>query len=200
MSDLKELDKTYVAGTYARFPVALVRGEGSLAYDEDGKRYIDMGSGIGVTAFGFADGLWQQAVTAQLGMLQHTSNLYYSEPCVRLAKMLCERTGMKKVFFSNSGGLLHHRHPEKQLPRPDHYHPGRHRPGPLPRTVPAPDPGLRPYPRQRHRRSGENPVSAQGGGSAPGVHPGGRRRGASECRLCSGSRQTLQGAGCAADN
>ena len=103
MSDLKELDKTYVAGTYARFPVALVRGEGSLAYDEDGKRYIDMGSGIGVTAFGFADKLWQQAVTEQLSVLQHTSNLYYTQPCVLLARQLCQKTGMKKVFFSNSG-------------------------------------------------------------------------------------------------
>ena len=103
MSDLKQLDETYVAGTYARFPVALVRGEGSLVYDEDGKRYIDMGSGIGVTAFGIADQQWQQAVTAQLGVLQHTSNLYYTQPCVLLAQQLCQKTGMKKVFFSNSG-------------------------------------------------------------------------------------------------
>ena len=103
MSDLKQLDETYVAGTYARFPVALMRGEGSLVYDEDGKRYIDMGSGIGVTAFGIADQQWQQAVTAQLGVLQHTSNLYYTQPCVLLAQQLCQKTGMKKVFFSNSG-------------------------------------------------------------------------------------------------
>ena len=103
MSDLMQLDEAYVAGTYARFPVALVRGEGALAYDESGKRYIDMGSGIGVTAFGFADKQWQQAVTDQLGMLQHTSNLYYTQPCALLAQQLCRRTGMKKVFFSNSG-------------------------------------------------------------------------------------------------
>lgn len=103
MSDLKQLDETYVAGTYARFPVTLMRGEGSLVYDEDGKRYIDMGSGIGVTAFGIADQQWQQAVTAQLGVLQHTSNLYYTQPCVLLAQQLCQKTGMKKVFFSNSG-------------------------------------------------------------------------------------------------
>lgn len=103
MSDLKQLDETYVAGTYARFPVALVRGEGSLVYDEDGKRYIDMGSGIGVTAFGIADKQWQQAVTQQLGVLQHTSNLYYTQPCALLAQQLCQKTGMKKVFFSNSG-------------------------------------------------------------------------------------------------
>ena len=96
MSDLKQLDETYVAGTYARFPVALMRGEGSLVYDEDGKRYIDMGSGIGVTAFGIADQQWQQAVTEQLGVLQHTSNLYYTQPCVLLAQQLCKKTGMKK--------------------------------------------------------------------------------------------------------
>lgn len=100
---LKTLDQTYVANTYARFPVDLVSGSGSLVYDAAGKAYIDMGSGIGVTAFGIADPVWQEAVTKQLGMLQHTSNLYYTEPCARLAELLCTRTGMKKVFFCNSG-------------------------------------------------------------------------------------------------
>lgn len=103
MSELKNIDKEYVANTYARFPVALVSGKGSLVYDEEGREYIDMGSGIGVTAFGIADDPWQQAVTEQLGKLQHVSNLYYTEPCALLAKLLCQRTGMKKVFFSNSG-------------------------------------------------------------------------------------------------
>ena len=97
------LDKEYVAGTYGRFPVELVSGKGSYFYDADGKRYIDMGSGIGVTALGTGDEGWLAAVTAQLSKLQHTSNLYYTEPCALLAKALCERTGMKKVFFSNSG-------------------------------------------------------------------------------------------------
>jgi acetylornithine/N-succinyldiaminopimelate aminotransferase len=96
-------DKEYVAGTYGRFPVELVSGKGSIFFDADGKRYIDMGSGIGVTAFGTADEEWLAAVTAQLNKLQHTSNLYYTEPCALLAKALCEKTGMKKVFFSNSG-------------------------------------------------------------------------------------------------
>ncbi len=100
---LRALDQTYIAHTYARFPVDLVRGEGSLAYDEAGKAYIDMGSGIGVTAFGFADPVWCEAVKAQLVKLQHTSNLYYTEPCAKLAELLCERTGMKRVFFCNSG-------------------------------------------------------------------------------------------------
>ena len=103
MPDIKAIDKEYVANTYARFPVLLERGKGSLVYDEAGKEYIDMGSGIGVTAFGIADDIWREAVTAQLDTLQHMSNLYYTEPCALLAKELCARTGFKKVFFANSG-------------------------------------------------------------------------------------------------
>lgn len=98
-----ELDKAYVAGTYARFPVHIVEGKGSYVYDEQGKEYIDMGSGIAVNTFGIADQVWVAAVTAQLGKVQHTSNLYYTDPCAKLAQMLCERTGMNKVFFGNSG-------------------------------------------------------------------------------------------------
>ncbi len=103
MSTIIENDKAYIAGTYARFPVALASGRGSLCYDEAGKEYIDLGTGIAVNIFGFADPGWTAAVTKQLSVLQHASNLYYTEPDTRLAKMLCERTGMKKVFFSNSG-------------------------------------------------------------------------------------------------
>ena len=103
MSNLQQKDKAYVAGTYARFPVEIVSGKGSIVYDENGKRYIDMGSGIGVTAFGIADDAWVKAVTEQLGKVQHMSNLYYTAPCAELAELLCTRTGMKKVFFSNSG-------------------------------------------------------------------------------------------------
>ena len=103
MSELKTIDKEYIANTYARFPVELVWGKGSLVYDETGREYIDMGSGIGVTAFGIADDEWKAAVTEQLGKLQHMSNLYFTEPCAMLAKLLCEKTGMKKVFFCNSG-------------------------------------------------------------------------------------------------
>ena len=100
---IADIDSAYVAGTYKRFPIELVRGEGSHAFDAQGKRYIDMGSGIGVNAFGYADKQWQHAVVSQMGTLQHTSNLYYTKPCAQLAKLLCERTGMKKVFFGNSG-------------------------------------------------------------------------------------------------
>ena len=103
MSELMNIDKTYIANTYARFPVEIASGKGSLLYSPEGKRYIDMGSGIGVTAFGNGDDIWKEAVVAQLGRVQHTSNLYYTEPCAMLAKLLCERTGMKKVFFGNSG-------------------------------------------------------------------------------------------------
>ncbi len=99
----KELDEKFVAPTYGRFNVALTKGKGSTLYDENGKEYIDFGSGIGVTAFGIADEEWKKAVINQLDKLQHTSNLYYTAPCAELAKLLCEKTGMKKVFFSNSG-------------------------------------------------------------------------------------------------
>ncbi len=103
MSDIKAKDKAFVADTYARFDVAIVSGIGSELYDENDKRYIDMGSGIGVTAFGSADIEWVNAVTKQLMRVQHTSNLYYTEPCARLAELLCKKTGMSKVFFGNSG-------------------------------------------------------------------------------------------------
>ena len=100
---IKELDKQYVANTYARFPIVLTDGQGSVVIDEVGREYIDLGTGIAVNTFGVADSEWISAVTDQLGKIQHTSNLYYSEPCARLAKMICERTGMSKVFFGNSG-------------------------------------------------------------------------------------------------
>ncbi|MBR6426540.1 MAG: acetylornithine/succinylornithine family transaminase [Clostridia bacterium] len=98
-----EKDKEYIAGTYKRFPVQIVSGKGSVLKDVNGKEYIDMGCGIGVTSFGIADEQWQRAVIEQIGKVQHTSNLYYTEPCAMLAEQLCRRTGMKKVFFSNSG-------------------------------------------------------------------------------------------------
>ena len=100
---IMDMDKAYVAGTYKRFPVEIVSGKGSHAVDSQGKTYVDMGSGIGVTVFGYGDEAWKAAVTEQLDKVQHTSNLYYTEPCAKLAKLLCEKTGMKKVFFANSG-------------------------------------------------------------------------------------------------
>ena len=103
MTDIMALDRQYIAGTYARFPVELVAGKGSLLTDVNGRQYIDMGSGIAVNGFGAGDDQWIEAVTAQLGRIPHTSNLYYTEPGAKLAQLLCERTGMKKVFFGNSG-------------------------------------------------------------------------------------------------
>ena len=103
MSNTQALDRAYIANTYARFPVELVSGKGSLLKGADGKDYIDMGSGIAVNGFGAADDLWMQAVIDQLGKIPHSSNLYYTEPGAKLAEMLCKRTGMKKVFFGNSG-------------------------------------------------------------------------------------------------
>ena len=103
MKSVKETDNQYIAGTYARFPLVITGGKGSLITDEDGKEYIDLGTGIAVNTFGIADEEWIKAVTAQLSRVQHTSNLYYTEPAARLAETLCERTGFKKVFFSNSG-------------------------------------------------------------------------------------------------
>ena len=101
--NIMNMDQAYVANTYKRFPVEIVSGKGSRLVDVNGKSYVDMGSGIGVTAFGFGDEVWTAAVTEQLAKVQHTSNLYYTEPCAKLAKLMCEKTGMKKVFFGNSG-------------------------------------------------------------------------------------------------
>lgn len=101
--NIKEKDSLYVANTYARFPLTLKKGEGSVVFDDEGKEYIDLATGIAVNSFGYCDSEWVGAVTNQLNTLQHASNLYYTEPCVELAEILCKRTGMKKVFFSNSG-------------------------------------------------------------------------------------------------
>ena len=103
MSDIIKMDKEFVANTYARYSIEIVSGKGSIVVDSNGKKYIDMGSGIGVTAFGISDDEWKNAVISQLDKVQHMSNLYYTEPCAFLAKLLCEKTGMKKVFFANSG-------------------------------------------------------------------------------------------------
>ena len=101
--NIPQLDSTYIANTYARFPVTIARGKGSLVWDTDDKVYIDMATGIAVNSFGIADPAWIRAVTEQLCTVQHASNLYYTAPDAQLAQLLCEKTGMKKVFFSNSG-------------------------------------------------------------------------------------------------
>ena len=98
-----EKDNAYVLPTYARAPIDIVGGKGSLLYDADGKTYIDLGTGIAVNTLGVADEGWCQAVTRQLSLFQHTSNLYYHAPGATLAETLCKRTGYARVFFSNSG-------------------------------------------------------------------------------------------------
>lgn len=103
MSTVCELDRQFIAPAYARFPVTFVRGEGCTLYDEGGKAYIDMGSGIAVSALGYGDAAWTDAVCAQAKALSHVSNLYYTAPQAELAKLLCELSGMKRVFFGNSG-------------------------------------------------------------------------------------------------
>ena len=103
MSELQIIDSLFVANTYNRFPIEIKEGNGSILKDFNGKEYIDLGSGIGVTIFGINDKPWKDAVINQINTLQHASNLYYTKPCADLAKALCEKTGMKKVFFGNSG-------------------------------------------------------------------------------------------------
>lgn len=103
MQNIKRIDKEYVAGTYGRFDLTITHGKGSLVYDESGKEYVDLATGIAVNTFGVADDEWISAVTEQASKIQHASNLYYTEPCAKLAKLLCEKTGACKVFFSNSG-------------------------------------------------------------------------------------------------
>ena len=97
------MDTAHIASTYRRFSVALECGEGATLTDTDGKQYVDFSSGIAVNIFGINDETWKNAVIAQLNKVQHTCNLYYTEPQVRLAELLCEKSGARKVFFANSG-------------------------------------------------------------------------------------------------
>lgn len=103
MTDIQTLDAQYIAHTYGRAPVTFIRGEGSRLFDEAGKSYIDMGSGIAVSVLGYGDDEWVAAVSAQAKALAHVSNLYYTAPQARLAEVLCKRSGLERVFFGNSG-------------------------------------------------------------------------------------------------
>lgn len=100
---IQELDRRYIAHTYSRFPLEIVGGQGSIVLGSDGRKYIDLGSGIGVNIFGLNDTGWKEAVIAQINAFQHTSNNYCNAPDAKLAELLCQRTGMERVFFSNSG-------------------------------------------------------------------------------------------------
>lgn len=99
----KELSQQYMMNTYVRQDVVIVQGKNATCYDEEGKEYIDFGSGIGVNSLGYCDEDWSNAVSEQAKTLQHVSNLYYSKPMAELAQLLCEKTGYQKVFFGNSG-------------------------------------------------------------------------------------------------
>ncbi|MCL2390995.1 MAG: aspartate aminotransferase family protein [Oscillospiraceae bacterium] len=103
-TEIKALDAQNVMQTYGRFDAVIERGEGATLYSPEGKQYIDFTSGIGVNSIGYGNKKWVDAITAQAMKLQHISNLYYSEPYVKLAEQLASRTGMKNVFFSNAGG------------------------------------------------------------------------------------------------
>ena len=96
-------DNNYVLHTYGRNPIVLEKGHGLYAEGPEGQKYLDFTSGIGVNSLGYCDLTWAEAVSEQAHKLQHTSNLYYTAPCGKLAKKLCKRTGMDKVFFGNSG-------------------------------------------------------------------------------------------------
>ena len=101
--DLQHLDKQFIANTYNRFQTDIAAGNGAKLVSSAGKEYIDFASGIAVNTFGVNDEAWKQAVVGQLNKVQHACNLYYTEPQAKLAQLLCEKTGAKKVFFSNSG-------------------------------------------------------------------------------------------------
>lgn len=101
--DTKEKDLKYIMHTYGRYDVALAKGKGAVAYDEDGKRYIDVASGIGVNSLGFCDDGWVEAVTKQASTIQHMSNYFYCGQASTLAERLCKLTGLSKVCFGNSG-------------------------------------------------------------------------------------------------
>ena len=102
--ELKALDNEKVMRTYGRFDVAIERGEGATLYTPEGDKFIDFASGIGVNSLGYGNEKWVAAVTEQAGKLAHISNLFYSEPCAKLADVMTGRTGMKNVFFANGGG------------------------------------------------------------------------------------------------
>ena len=102
-NEIKQLDSDYIAQTYGRFNLALSHGKGCQVWDFEGNEYLDFTSGIGVNSLGWADEDWLNAVVHQASSLAHTSNLFFTEPSSRLAKKLAEASGLKRVFFANSG-------------------------------------------------------------------------------------------------
>ena len=103
MMNTKEKDSQYIMHTYGRYNVALKSGKGATAYDEDGKKYVDVASGIGVNSLGWCEDGWVKAVSEQANTIQHMSNYFYCPQASNLAEKLCTLTGFSKVCFGNSG-------------------------------------------------------------------------------------------------
>lgn len=101
--EIKDKTNNYIISSYGRFDVSIKQGSGAICTDFDGKSYIDFTSGIGVNCLGFCDEKWADAIINQVKTLNHTSNLYYTEPAAQLAEKLASLSGMKKAFFCNSG-------------------------------------------------------------------------------------------------
>ncbi|MBQ5399279.1 MAG: aspartate aminotransferase family protein [Ruminococcus sp.] len=99
----KEKDSQYIMHTYGRYNVALKSGKGCRAFDEDGREYLDVSSGIGVNSLGYCDEGWVEAVTKQAATIQHMSNYFYCPQASDLAEKLCTLTPFSRVCFSNSG-------------------------------------------------------------------------------------------------
>ena len=98
-----DLERDHLLQTYARYPVVLHRGKGCYVYDTDGNRYIDLITGIGVSALGHAHPRIVKVIREQAGLLLHSSNLYYHEYQGRLAERLSKMSGLTRTFFCNSG-------------------------------------------------------------------------------------------------
>ncbi len=103
MSDIIKQFNENVMSTYGRYDVVVKNGKNHLAEDENGKKYIDFGSGIGTNSLGYCNDAWVDAVCSQAKAIQHTSNYYYTKVQAEYAKKLCETTTYSKVFFGNSG-------------------------------------------------------------------------------------------------
>jgi predicted acetylornithine/succinylornithine family transaminase len=103
MEEIMGLERSYLLQNYARYPLVLHRGKGCYLYDLDGKRYLDLISGIGVNSLGYAHPRITKVIRQQAGLLLHTSNLYYHEYQGRLAQRLAQISGLQRTFFCNSG-------------------------------------------------------------------------------------------------
>ncbi|MCD6386065.1 aspartate aminotransferase family protein [Candidatus Sumerlaeota bacterium] len=103
LTEIKELSQKYLMNTYGERDVCLVKGEGVYVWDSEGKKYLDFVGGIGVCDLGHCHPAIVEAVTSQVCQLIHCSNLYYIEPQVRLAQMICEHSFAEKCFFANTG-------------------------------------------------------------------------------------------------